>query len=170
MKTSGLTLLTLLGLALVFAVGEPAASREVKSFQIRNCKFDLLLRPENANNADGTPIVLYPAAPWKCMTWKMWPVGDSTFHLQNHFTGKTLEGKTNQTSVAVVQIPYGRDAAKRPTWRFTKLPNGFYRIADSGSGQVLTGRGREQVVLAPWEDKQEQQWQLIEIDPATLTM
>ncbi len=163
-------MLFLLGLELAATVADPASSREIKSCQIRNCRFDLLLRPENANNADGTRIVLYPAAPWKCMTWKMSPVGDSTFQLQNHFTGKTLEGVTNQVPLAVVQVPYGRDAAKRPTWRFTKLTNGYYRITDAMTGQVLTGRGREQVVLAPWEDKAEQEWEIIEIDPSTLTM
>jgi hypothetical protein len=147
-----------------------SAPLESKSCQIRNCKFDLLLRPENANNSDGTPIVLYPAAPWKCMTWKLSPVGDSTFHLRNHFTGKTFKGITNQIPTVVAQIPFGRDADKSPEWRFTKLPNGFYRIADAVTGQVLTGRGREQVVLAPWEDREDQQWQIIEIDPATLTM
>src|SRR5438067_288718 len=35
-----------------------------KSYQIRNVKYADLLRPEDANNANGTRIVLYPAQPW----------------------------------------------------------------------------------------------------------
>jgi hypothetical protein len=136
-----LNLAVLLGAVLPLFCAANAAALEAKSYQIRNCKFDLLLRPENANNADGTPIVLYPAASWKCMTWKFSPVGDSTFQLQNHFTGKTFRGTTNQIPAAVAQVSIGKDAQKRPTWRFTKLPNGFYRIADTGTGQVLTGQG-----------------------------
>src|SRR5436190_14020625 len=96
----------------------PAAP--VKSYQIRNSKFDQLLRPENANNADGTRIVLYPAEPWKCMTWKLCPAGDSAFQLQNHFTNKTFENKTNDAPSAVVQVPFARDPSKRPTWNVIK--------------------------------------------------
>ncbi len=40
--------------------------------QIRSRRFkDLLLRPVNASNKTGAPIVLYPAQSWKCMTWKI---------------------------------------------------------------------------------------------------
>jgi len=35
--------------------------------------------------------VLYPAEPWKCMTWKLRPAGESVFHVQNHFTSKTFQ-------------------------------------------------------------------------------
>ena len=140
-----------------------------KSFQIRNLKFGQVLRPENANNADGTPIVLYPAQPWKCMTWKLLPVGDSAFQLQNHFTHKTFAGRTNETRLAVVQVPFDRESLKRPAWKVAKLSNGFYRIIDA-SGESLTASSKQAVILAPWEEKPEQQWELIETDPAQLTM
>src|SRR5262249_22627047 len=61
-----------------------------KSYQIRNKQFGDLLRPEDANSADGTPIVLYPAQAWKCMTWKLSAAGESQFCLQNRFTSKTF--------------------------------------------------------------------------------
>jgi hypothetical protein len=139
------------------------------SYQIRNCKFDKLLRPENANNADGTPIVLYSAEPWKCMTWKLRPAGNSTFQLQNHFTNKTFETKTNDAQPVIVQAPFDRESSKRPLWSMVKLTGGFYRIVETKSGGVLTGT-KGGVTLAPWEEKQEQQWELIETDPAQLTM
>jgi len=150
-----------------FSADTPVATR---SYQIRNCKFDELLRPENANNADGTHIVLYPAQPWKCMTWKLLPAGESAFQLQNHFTHKTFEGGTNGTQSAVVQIPFARDTSKRPSWKLEKLSNGFYRIIDVVSGQALTASSKDVVILAAHNETQEQQWELIETDPAKLTM
>jgi hypothetical protein len=150
-----------------FSADTPVAAR---SYQIRNCKFGELLRPENANNADGTHIVLYPAQPWKCMTWKLLPAGDSAFQLQNHFTHKTFDRGTNGTQSAVVQIPFAREASKRPSWKLEKLSNGFYRIMDAASGRSLTASTKDVVILAPRDETQEQQWELIETDPAKLTM
>jgi hypothetical protein len=156
--------------ALAFAAVAGDSPVAQKSYQIRNCKFDQLLRPRDANNADGTHIVLYPAQPWKCMTWKLLPAGDSAFQLQNHFTHKTFEAKTDDKSHALVQIPFGRDAAKRPTWKFEKLSDGFYRAIDVASGQCRTATSEEVVILAAPDDRREQEWELIEIDPAKLTM
>src|SRR5882757_2421452 len=162
-------------LAAVWVVMLPSFSAETDSglaagsYQIRNCKFDKLLRPENANNADGTSIVLYPAEPWKCMTWKLRSAGNSTFHLQNHFTSKTFAAKTNDNHLPVVQVPFDRDPSKRPAWDVVKLSNGFFRITDTKTGHALTG-SKEAVTLAPWEEKPEQQWDLIATDPAKLTM
>ena len=141
-----------------------------KSYQIRNCKFDQLLRPRDANSADGTRIVIYPAEPWKCMTWKFLPAGDSRFQLQNHFTHKTFQATTNEAGTALVQIPFDRDPAKRPAWKFEKLADGFYRITDVASGKCLAAASKSVVTLVPPKDGPEQEWELIETDPAKLTM
>lgn len=95
----------LLGCLLMMAPGGSAADSAgsksdlspttTESFQIRNKKFGDLLRPEGANGANGTQIVLYTAEPWKCMTWKLRPAGESVFHVQNHFTSKTFMVNTN---------------------------------------------------------------------------
>jgi hypothetical protein len=74
----------------VTSSGPASKASAPESFQIRNKKFGELLRPEAANGADGTRIVLYPAQSWKCMTWKLHPAGESAFQLQNHFTSKTF--------------------------------------------------------------------------------
>ncbi len=81
-----------LGALAADSASQPPGGKEAKpgSFQIRNQKYGNLLRPEEANSADGTRIVLYPAQPWKCVTWKLHGTGDSKFQLQNHFTGKTF--------------------------------------------------------------------------------
>lgn len=151
-----------------------SSATAVKSYQIRNCKYGDLLRPQDANNANGTRIVLYPAQPWKCMTWKLHPAGESVFQLQNHFTSKTISAVTNGAQAALVQIPWNREVGQRPAWRFTKLPDGNFQITDVLSGRALTAIRSEDsdatIILSPWKDSTEQKWELIEIDPARLTM
>ena len=156
------------GVCSLFAADSSAPS--AGSYQIRNCKFGELLRPEDANSADGTHIVLHPQQPWKCMTWKLSLAGDSAYYLKNHFTSKTLAGQTDGKESIVVQVPFTADASRRPTWLLTKLPDGFYRISDKQSGEVLTASSTRAVKMAPWEEKSEQKWELLAIDPAKLTM
>jgi hypothetical protein len=145
-----------------------------ESYQIRNKKFGDLLRPEGANGADGTRIVLYPAEPWKCMTWKLQPAGKSVFHVENHFTSKTFSVKADPGDKGVIQIALAREAGERPAWRFTRLSDGSYQISNAKSGEVLTAVGGDdrsvRVVVAPWQDKDGQKWELEKIDTARLTM
>jgi hypothetical protein len=152
----------------------PKKGDAAKSYQIENKKFGDLLRPQDANGGDGTAIVLYPAQPWKCMTWKLTPADDSGFTVRNHFTGKTFTA-VNGKGKHVTQIPLARDLAKAVQWRFVKLADGTYRIADPKSGNVLTAvkddsSGEVRIDLLPWQDRDEQKWDLQEIDPAKLTM
>jgi hypothetical protein len=139
------------------------------SFQIRNKKFGDLLRPENANNANGTRIVLYSAQPWKCMTWKVQST-NSGYQLQNHFTSKTFASTATlgKSQSPVTQVPYG-NPADHPTWQIEKLSDGTYKIADPKTGHVLTGTS-DGVVTSAWADKDEQKWELLAIDPSKLTM
>ena len=145
-----------------------------ESYQIRNKKFGDLLRPEGANGAEGTRIVLYSAEPWKCMTWKLRPAGESQFHVQNHFTSKTFGGNTSHGGTNVIQTAFAKAAGERPVWRFTKLADGSYQITDVKSGAALTATGGEgqsiRVVVAPWQNQDEQKWELEKTGPAKLTM
>lgn len=145
-----------------------------ESFQIRNGKFGDLLRPQNANHADGTPIVLYPAESWKCMTWKLIPAGENAFWVQNHFTAKTFHVKPGDAGQTVTQTAWAQEPQERRRWHFTKLADGTYRISTSESGAALTAikseGGAVRITAAKWEDKPEQKWKLEKIDPATLTM
>jgi hypothetical protein len=144
-----------------------------KSYQIENKKYSRLLRPKDANGDDGTPIVLYPAQSWKCLTWELAPVGSDEFTLRNHFTSKTFAAAEGSDR-PIVQVPFAKDAAKAVKWRVTKLPDGSYRIADPKSGAALTAvddkDGGYRIVLSPWADKDEQKWTLHPTDPAKLTM
>lgn len=180
MKNTIATIVALLftvGFAVCAGVGTNSSADQAtapKSYQIRNVKYGDLLRPEDANSANGTRIVLYPAQPWKCMTWKLFPAGAETFQLRNHFTSKTFAaGSTNQVAAPVVQVPFAKEAGARPAWRFVKLSDGTYEIANAKSGQALTAvkeGGTAKIVMEPWSEKPEQKWELIGIDPAQLTM
>jgi hypothetical protein len=169
MKTTLILVLALCAATVSSFCADTNSGPAAGSYQIRNRKYDALLRPENASNANGARIVLYPAEPWKCMTWKLQPAAGSAFHLQNYFTSKTFAVKSDDQEMAVVQVPFDRDTAKHPAWTITKLTDGFYRITDVKTGQALTG-SKTAVTLAPWQEKPEQQWELMEIDPAKLTM
>jgi hypothetical protein len=161
------------------SVSQPGAGKGVLpgSFQIRNQKYGNLLRPEEANRADGTRIVLYPAQPWKCMTWKLHGSGDSRFQLQNHFTGKTFaaEPGAGKAEGAVTQVPFSKKPEERPTWDLFKLTDGTYKITDTRSGKALTAVKEEagseaKIVVRAWREEADQKWELIEIDPTQLTM
>jgi hypothetical protein len=157
------------------AGGSTSKTATPESFQIRNQKFGDLLRPEDANSATGTRIVLYPAQSWKCLTWKLHPAGASVFQPQNHFTSKTFEAaaKVEVTQTPVVQVPFSKDAKERPAWRFTKLPDGLYQIIEVRSGKALTAipdGGGARIVVAPLGQGDDQKWDLIKTDPSKLTM
>jgi hypothetical protein len=148
-----------------------------KSYQILNKQYGELLRPEGASNANGTPIVLHPGQPWKCMTWKLASADESRFFLQNHFTSKTLgaDSKTDASIILVRQVPFGTKSGERPSWRFTKLKDSSFKIEDAKTGKALTAQksladSRITVLLQDWAELDAQKWELHEMDPAKLTM
>ena len=155
-------------------LGQPL---EATTYQIRNKKYQELLRPKDANNADGTRIVLYSPEPWKCMTWKVQPTTNEDCLLRNFFTHKTFSPEKADKVGAdpVVQIPFAHQTKDVPVWQFTKLADGTYKITDAQSTNVLTavpgadGYG-EEIVVEPWRNLDEQKWELMKIDPQHLTM
>lgn len=157
------------------ADSKPGLSATItESYQIRNKKFGDLLRPEGANGAEGTRIVLYPGEPWKCMTWKLRPAGEAAYHVQNHFTSKTFTVNPGHGATNVIQTALARESGERPVWHFTKLADGSYEIIDVKSGAALTAIGGDgqpvRVVVAPWQNQDGQKWELEKTDPAKLTM
>ncbi len=154
-----------------------AKSTAPESFQVRNKKFGDLLRPEDANGATGTRIVLHPAQPWKCMTWKFYPAGEFTFELQNHFTSKTFaaDSTAGQAPLNVTQVPFAKEPGQRPKWQITRLADGTCRITDPKTGRALTAVKKEdeptaRIVTEPWREADEQKWEVLKTDPAKLTM
>lgn len=181
-RSSRFLLLLALGLAQQPASAEDVSTGaskapEATTYQIRNVKFSGLLRPRDANNADGTTIVLYSAQPWKCMTWRLQPAGESAFHLKNLFTGKTFCADTNVSGPRqnVTQLPLAKDGNGAPAWQFVRLEDGSYKIADAKTGNVLTavkaaGAYEATIVTASWQNLDEQKWRLEKMDPKDLTM
>lgn len=140
---------------------EPAALPE--SVQIRNVQFGLLLRPRDASNKDGAPLVLYPAQPWKCMTWTVGSTADGLTSLKNRFTSKTF---ATAADGSIKQVPF--DAAK--PWKLEKLAEGHYRIFDPAAPtKALTARDEHTLVLDDWKDTPGQQWEVLPA-PSHLTM
>lgn len=64
------------------------------NYAIKNVHTGLLLRIQDANSKNGTPIVGYPAQNWKCMTWRFKQTGNNNYQLQNLFSNKTLQPVT----------------------------------------------------------------------------
>src|ERR1043165_9590395 len=157
-------LLSLLAVVAVGAADGANAPVELNgSFQIRNQKFGDLLRPKDASNAEGAPIVLYPAEPWKCMTWRVTPATNSTCQVQNHFTSKTFTVKAGSTENRLTQTAWSKEAGQRPQWKFTPLGDGSYKICSAKADYALTAResgGTVGILLAPWKDEPEQKWKL----------
>ena len=119
-----------------------AASAELPgSVQIRSVQYGLLLRPRDANNADGTPLVLYPAQPWKCMTW----------------TVEATEAGGLTAGGVVKQTPFQADKV----WRFEKLADGGWRILDPTDGKALTARDESTVAFDEWRDAPGQRWDVL---------
>jgi hypothetical protein len=150
---------------------------EATTYGIRNVKHQDLLRPKDANVATGTPIVSYSAQLWKCMTWRLQPAGESAFHLKNLFTSKTFSAGSDTSGLqpSVTQVPLAKEGGESPAWQFTKLDDGSYKITDSKSGKALTaakaaGEYEVKIVVAPWQNLDEQKWQLEKMDPKQLTM
>ncbi len=161
-----------------FAADIPSGNTapEATTYQIRNVKYQELLRPRDANSATGTPIVLYSAQPWKCMTWQLQPMGESVFCLKNLFTSKTFcDSADTSASSPVTQVPLAKTASESPAWQFARLEDGSYKISDSKSGKVLTAvknpeQSEAKIVASPWQNLDEQKWILKKMDPKRLTM
>ncbi len=75
----------------------------------------------------------------------------------------------------MTQVPFSKKADERPSWQFTKMGDGNYKITDIKSGQALTAvkeenRSGVRIAAQEWRDGEDQKWELKEIDPKELTM
>ncbi|HEY1165848.1 MAG TPA: hypothetical protein VGE90_11795, partial [Chitinophaga sp.] len=77
MHTVKIFISTLLLSGMLFCTAQQSKAQEFKggAFQLENKATRLLLRPKDANNADGTQIVVYPKYDWRCLTWDITPAG-----------------------------------------------------------------------------------------------
>ncbi len=144
------------------------AAQEIKgTYAIKNLQTGLLLRPQDANHADGTPIILYDQQNWKCMTWDFKLVDEKTYQLKNLFTGKTFQPVhlpvKNNTSL-YQQLLTEKSAIQ--FWEFIQVRKNIYRIRLKGTPFYLTAQPeKSNIVLKPLEENDLQYWTLIEQHP-----
>jgi hypothetical protein len=138
------------------------------SHGLRNEQFGLFLRPRDASNKTGEPIVLYPYQTWKCMAWRFEDGAAEGVRLVNYFTGKSFEMDGSSGGKAVVQQPSSEDHRVKETLHFVRLEGGAYEIEVQGGAGVLTaidsdGHGDVRVVVAPWKGMASQRWKLVDL-------
>jgi hypothetical protein len=158
---------TLLLCGLLFCIIQQVAGQQFVggAFQIQNKATNLILRPKDANGADGTQIVVYPKYDWRCLTWDLIPAGyPDIFTVSNYFTQKTFQptaGIKENTPVLQAAI---RQHATLQQWHFTKAEGDYYKITMHGSDLVMTVEGtgaNAKVVLKKWDRSPAQLWKLL---------
>lgn len=147
-------------------LAEPdAAARLV---QIHNRAFGEVLRPLNASKKDGALLVLHPAQPWRCMTWKVSPKTGGRVEFENQFSHKTFAPAAASADLTfVAQVSAGMAG-----WQLEKVGDGGWKLVEPASGQVLTAvkfADGIKVVVAPWTGAEAQLWEMRSA-PAHLTM
>jgi hypothetical protein len=151
-------------LLLIAGVAGIAQKKEVNGYQIENKKSGLLLRPYEADGAEGVPIVVYPKYAWQCLTWDLTTYGANMYSLRNYFTGKTFQVSGKSKDGAGIEQVSINDSLPEQKWEFVKMDNGYYRIQVPGTDKVLTVDGEganEKVKLMKWKKADGQMWKLL---------
>lgn len=141
------------------------------TFAIKNMETGLLLRVKDANNADATPLVAYPAQNWKCMTWDFQQVEGETYRLRNLFTNKTFQpvGNERKEGAALEQRPLTAGNAVQE-WEFIPVSKDVYRIKLKNTELYVTPSGRNgevnmPIVLSAKKEGALQNWTIYLQDP-----
>ena len=142
--------------------------------QISNQKYGGLLRPLNAKRSEGTPLVLHPSQPWKCMSWKFDRRGNQIYQLTNYFTEKSFQPLEGQIAPPIPLVQASLAQNKAQLWQFVPIGSGLYKILSVETGLALTAVELEDtsqiaVFLSPWENSEQQQWVLDDL-PKKLKM
>jgi hypothetical protein len=172
MKVLSIALFALSFLPSAGSTGTPSVPPPTGSHGLRNHKYQLFLRPRDASNRDGTPIVLYPQQPWKCMAWKFEEQQDGT-RLVNYFTGKSFEVLQAADGHPLVQQPATSERVKEQSWKFVAVGANLYKIETADGKGVLTAMKSSEtddirVVAQPWQGLESQEWELVAL-PAHFT-
>ncbi len=144
----------------------PASAQVLQgTFAIRNVKTGLLLRIQDAQSADGTPLVAYTPTNWKCMTWNFEHVEGNVYRLQNLFMHKTFQPDAAPAAGAALrQRPLAANQATQQ-WEFEPGTAQTYRIRLRGTSLYVTpanatGAVNTPIILAEKADTPLQYWTL----------
>lgn len=158
--------------AVLYGISQPCYSQVIKgTYAIKNVQTGMLLRPQDANKKDATPIVLYTPVNWKCMTWDFKSTGENSYQLRNLFTDKTLQPVDPVTSgrVDLHQQPLLKNNL-RQQWEFIPVARDTYLIRLKNTDLYLTpadseGSVNSSVILAGKKEGQSQRWTIYEQHP-----
>ncbi|MEZ0538960.1 RICIN domain-containing protein [Fibrella arboris] len=170
----------LVGLWLIYALLNQTVlfAQSLKgTYAIKNVQTGMLLRVEDANRKDGTPLVLYNPVNWKCMTWDFQPTsvgdGNGSYKLKNLFTRKTLQPveADPKAGVALEQRPLSTTAPNQE-WEFISVAANTYLIRLKGSQLYITpanekGSTNSRVILMGKQTGQLQHWTIYEQHPTS---
>jgi hypothetical protein len=137
------------------------------AFAIHNVETGKNLRPYNAGVSNGNRIILYPHNEWKCLTWRFNHIEGTTCQLQNLYTEKTFEPKSDiEAGVALWQQPLKKDRSQY--WEFIEQPDETYLIRLKETELYITfssDKTDSNIILMPYQNSSDQQWKLIEQYP-----
>ena len=167
---NGVALIALAATALAAAPATKPVSLAGQSHQFESLtRAGMLLRPRDASSAEGVPIVLYPQQDWKCMTWKLEPIGDGDeVRLVNYFTHKTFYPDPAADDAPVTQHAAAKVAATAERWKLVPTDGGAFRLDHVTTGKTLTVTPDGALVVSPWTGGSTQQWKLLD-KPAHFT-
>lgn len=143
------------------------------TYAIKNIQTGMLLRPQEANKRDGTPIVLYNPVNWKCVTWNFKSVNNTnTYQLQNLFTNKTLQPVNSLPTekTTLYQQPLSSPNAQQQQWEFMPVATDVYLIRLKGTDLYLTPADKDGAInavveLAKKKEGPSQKWTIYEQHP-----
>lgn len=157
---------------LLLCVGTAAFSQVIKgTYAIKNVASGMLLRIKDANRKDGTPLVAYSPAEWKCMTWDFKHMEGQTYQLQNLFTGKTFQpaNGTPADGISLLQQPL-TTGQETQEYEFIPVGQEQYLIKLKNTELYVTpsdktGSTNSAIILAKEEESKLQLWTIYEQHP-----
>jgi hypothetical protein len=138
------------------------------TYAIQNVGTGKNVRVRDAGIEDGTSIILYRAANWECMTWRLIQLEDASFLLQNLYTQKTFQPQSSpESGVRLWQQSLGGSRFQR--WELVEQPGGdAYLIRLQGTELYATATSEENdspIVLLRRQDSPRQLWRLVRQTP-----
>jgi len=159
-------LTTLVVVSMIFY--SPAFSQVIKgTYAIKNMETGMLLRIQDANKKNGTPLVSYSPVNWKCMTWDFKHLEGKTYQLKNLFTGKTFQ--PNAEGIGLEQQPLVAEATNQQ-YEFVPVKENIYEIKLKGTNLFVTpsdknGATNSEIILSKKTNSKLQQWTIYEQHP-----
>ena len=156
----------LLLIALVLIAAASKAQLSENSYAIRNVATGKVLRIEDANTQDGTPIVAYSPVNWKCVTWDCKRESDGLYQLVNLYSGKTMQAGNDGRSLEEQPV---KEGDKKQQYEFVKVEKGQYLIRLAGTDLFITAPSDNSnsslIKLTPKNNSALQLWTLKEQHP-----